>query len=441
MVDTALHLLRTKRFLPIFVTQFLGAFNDNLFKMAMVTIITYELASKMGLDAGILNPLAAGLFILPFVLFSAFAGQLADKYEKSAQIRIIKIVEIGIMILGSISLYFSSIELMFLTLFMLGTQSTFFGPIKYAILPVHLKPNELIGGNALIESATFISILLGNIVGGLLVLADNGVVWTGALTITFAVIGWRSGVLVPKTPRAEPDLKINYNVLSESWRLISRTKKSPTVLHAILGISWFWLFGSFFLAQFPTYAEAIIGGDETVLTMFITCFSLGIGVGSMLCSRLLKGEVSLKFVPLAALCMTAFSFDLYFASGRAVGAEGDSLISLSLYLQSAANWRVLVDFFGIAVAGGVYIVPLYATIQAKAKQNELSRMIAANNIINSFFMVASALLATSLIMLGYTVTEVFLVAAIMNGFVTLLLIFTTKEDIISKAIKPYFKQK
>lgn len=441
MTDTAVHLLKTRRFLPLFVTQFLGAFNDNLFKMAMVTVITYELAVKMGMNAGILNPLAAGVFILPYVLFSAFAGQLADKYEKSHQIRIIKMAEIGIMILGSISLYYSNLYLMFITLFLLGTQSTFFGPIKYAILPAHLKPEELIGGNALIETATFISILLGNIVGGMLILSDDGVLWTSALTLTCAFVGWRTGVLVPKTDRADADLVINYNIIGESWKLIQRMKANTEVMHSILAISWFWLFGSFFLAQFPTYAEAIIGGDESVLTMFIACFSLGIGVGSMLCSRILKGEVTLKYVPLAALCMTAFSFDLYFASGRAVGAENGELISLSLYLQSANNWRVLLDFLGIAIAGGVYIVPLYANIQAKAKKRELSRMIASNNILNSFFMVASAILAAGLITLGFTVTEVFLVGAIMNAVVAILLIKTTNDDIIKLFIVSRFGQK
>ena len=409
--------------------------------MAMVTVITYELAAKMGLNAGILNPLAAGIFILPFVLFSAFAGQLADKYEKSRQIRIIKIVEIGIMLLGSLALYFSDIYLMFLTLFMLGTQSTFFGPIKYSILPDHLRPNELIGGNALVETATFISILLGNIVGGLLVLSDDGVLWTGALTLTCAIIGWRSGAEVPSTVPAEPTLKINFNVFSESWRMISRMGENKPVLYSVLGISWFWFFGSLFLAQFPTYAEAVIGGDESVLTLFIASFSIGIGAGSMLCSRLLKGEISLKYVPLASLFMTVFCIDLYFASSQAVSAKGSELITISTYLQSIHNWRVLVDFLGIAIAGGVYIVPLYTNIQSKARKSELSRMIASNNILNSFFMVGSAFLAAGLIMAGFTVTDVFLVGAVMNGIVALLLIKVTKEDIIKKMLVPLFGQK
>lgn len=441
MTDTAIHLLKTRRFLPLFITLFLGAFNDNLFKMAMVTVITYELAAKMGLNAGILNPMAAGLFILPFMLFSAFAGQLADKYEKSRQIRTIKFIEIGIMALGAISFYFSIVSLMFVTLFMLGLQSTFFGPLKYSILPCHLKPNELMGGNALVETATFISILMGNVVGGLLILTDNGVLWTSALTLTCAFIGWRSGTLVPKTDRADPNLKINYNIFSESWRLIKRVKNNKQVFHSVLGISWFWFFGSLFLAQFPTYAEAIIGADESVLTLFIATFSLGIGAGSMLISRVLKGEITLKYVPLAAFCMTAFCVDLYFASGQAVAVKSDELITISTYLTSVTNWRVLFDFLGIAISGGAYIVPLYTNIQSTSKKNELSRMIASNNIINAFFMVGSAILAASLIMAGFTVTDVFLVGAVMNGVVVLLLVRLITDDVMKKFITSFFGQK
>lgn len=440
-MDTAVHLLKTRRFLPLFITLFLGAFNDNLFKMAMVTVITYELAAKMGLNAGILNPLAAGIFILPFALFSAFAGQLADKYEKSRQIRIIKLVEIFIMLLGSAALYFSSISLMFITLFMLGAQSAFFGPIKYGILPDHLKKNELIGGNALIETATFISILLGNVVGGLLVLTDNGIYWTSALTLTCAFVGWRSGVLVPTTDRADPDLKINFNIFSESWRLIQRSRSNKHVFRSVLAISWFWFFGSLFLIQFPTYAKFVVGADETVLTLFIALFSIGIGVGSMLCSRLLQGEISLKYVPLAAFGMTAFCLDLYFASGQALAAKTDELITISVYLKSFNNWRVLIDFFGIAVSGGLYIVPLYTNIQSKAQKSEVSRMIASNNIVNSFFMVGSALLAAGLIKAGFSVPQVFLVGALMNGVVAILLINTTKDDIVKKFIVSFFGQK
>ncbi len=441
MTDTAIHLLKTRRFLPLFITLFLGAFNDNLFKMAMVTVITYELAAKMGLNAGILNPMAAGLFILPFMLFSAFAGQLADKYEKSRQIRIIKFIEIGIMALGAISLYFSNVGLMFVTLFMLGVQSAFFGPIKYSILPCHLKSNELIGGNALVETATFISILMGNVVGGLLILTDNGVLYTSALTLTCAFIGWRSGAFVPKTDRADPNLKINYNIFSESWRLIKRSKSNKQVFYSVLSISWFWFFGSLFLAQFPTYAEAIIGGDESILTLFIASFSIGIGIGSMLISRVLKGEITLKYVPLSAFFMTAFCVDLYFASGQAVAAKGDQLITISTYLNSATNWRVLLDFLGIAMSGGAYIVPLYTNIQSTSKKSELSRMIASNNIINSFFIVISAFLAAGLIMAGFTVTDVFLVGAVMNGIVALLLVRLIADDVMKKFITSFFGQK
>jgi len=425
-------LLNSRRFLPIFVTLFLGAFNDNLFKIAMLTLITYDLSKVMELNAAILNPLAAGLFILPFALFSSLAGQLADKYEKSKQIRIIKIAEVGIMIIGAISLYYSIVWLMFVTLFLLGLQSTFFGPIKYSILPEHLRSNELVRGNALVETATFIAILLGNIVGGLLVRSDGGLFWTSGLTLVAALTGVYSAFNVPKTTCADPGLTVHANPLTSTSDMIRKLLKDKKVTPIVMLISWFWMFGSLFLAQFPSFTEAVVRGDESVLTLFIGCFSIGIGIGSMLCAKLLKGEVSLKYVPMAALMMSAFTIDLYFASSAAQTQPDAALIGATAFLSAPHNWRIFADLIGIAIASGVYIVPVYTSLQTRSSDHERSRMIAANNIINSIFMVGSAILAMVTLKAGYGIIDIFLVGAALN---LLVVIYLLKQRIQDDALR------
>lgn len=407
-------LLRSKRFLPLFVTQSLGAFNDNLYKIAMLTLITYDLSKHLDLNAAILNPLAAGLFILPFALFSATAGQLADKYEKSQQVRWLKTLEVFIMILGGFALYTNNVLLMFVTLFLLGLQSTFFGPIKYSILPEHLKENELIKGNALVETATFIAILVGNIIGGLLVRGDNGIFWTTGLTLLAAITGLIAALNIPKTKRADPTLTVNYNFITATKDLVKRLLSDKKVVPIVMLISWFWFFGSLFLAQLPSYTEAILGGDESILTTLIACFSIGIGLGSMLCSRLLKGNITLKYVPLAALLISAFTLDFYWISTSAALQKTGVLLALGQWVAEPTSWRILIDLTGIAVSSGLYIVPLYTALQTRSKEKERSRMVAANNIVNSGFMVMSAIAAMAVLKLGGGINEVFLLGGLLN---------------------------
>ncbi len=413
------HLLKTKRFLPLFITQFLGAFNDNVFKNALVILITYTVAEQSALSPQIMITMAAGIFILPFFLFSATAGQLADKHDKAKLIRIIKFVEILLMLGAATGFYLQQVNLLMLVLFLMGTQSAFFGPLKYGILPDQLNENELIGGNALIGTGTFVSILLGTICGGLLIMADNGGLIISGLIIAIALIGWLSSLLIPPTQAADNTITVNYNFFTETHRIIGHIRQNPVVFRAILGISWFWLFGATFLSQFPTFGKNIIGGNEQVVTLFLAIFSIGIGIGSLLCNRLLKGEVAATYVPLGILGMTIFTIDLYFASSRIVAGNAETLIGVAVFLESWANWRVLIDLLGIAVSGGIYIVPLYAIVQDRTAAAYRSRTIAGNNIMNALFMVVSAVTISLMLAHTFTVTEIFLTIAIVNGLVAI----------------------
>ncbi len=418
MTDTSQNLLKTKRFLPLFITQFLGAMNDNLMKQALIVMITFGLLQSSDVSPQILVTMAAGIFILPFFLFSATAGQMADKYEKSAVIRNIKIAEIFIMATAVAGFYFSNTYFLIALLFMMGTQSAFFGPLKYGILPNHLKEEELIGGNALIEAGTFLAILLGTIAGGLLIVADQGVTIVSASLLIVALLGWLASRGIPKANAAEPSLKINANIFQEIWRMVKRARQTRSVFRSILGISWFWLTGATFLSQFPNFAKILMGGDAGVVTLFMITFSLGIGVGSYWCTRLLKGEISAKYVPLSALALSIFTLDLYFAS-RGLQTPASGLVGAMQFLETPANWRILFDLTAISVCGGLYTVPLYAILQNDSDPATRSRTIAANNIMNALFMVVGAIIATLMLAADWTIPQIFLSLAIANGFVAL----------------------
>jgi len=417
MHQNQFHLLKTRRFLPLFITQFLGAFNDNLFKNALVILITFVTAEKAGMNSQIMVTAAAGIFILPFFLFSATAGQLADKHEKSRLVRIIKFVEIVLMILAGVGFYLESVFLLMLVLFMMGAQSTFFGPIKYGILPEHLGEDELIGGNALIEAGTFLSILTGTILGGVLILAPGGIGAVTALVIFFSVLGFAASFYIPKTRPQAPELRIRYNILTETWAILKFAGKNRSVFLSILGISWFWLVGATFLSQFPTFGKFTLGGDEYMVTLFLTVFSIGIGLGSLVCDKLLKGEVDATFVPLGALGMTVFTVDLFFASGGAPVPVSGETLSLARFLGSFAGLRILADLLFISFAGGLFIVPLYAILQSRSEESHRSRSIAANNVMNALFMVVSALGTSAMLAFHFTVPQVFLVVAVLNALV------------------------
>ena len=409
-------LLGQRRLLPLFITQFLGALNDNVFKNALVMLITYKIASDGGYNSQILVTMAAGLFILPFFLFSAIAGQLADRMEKSLLIRRIKMMEIAVMALGAVGLLLTNVWYLLFVLFLMGSQSAFFGPVKYAILPDHLGKDELIGGNAMVEAGTFLAILLGTIGGGLTVLSENGAVIIAFTVVFLAVAGLLASRYIPKAAIADPGLQIDKNILLSTLQIMKKTAESRDVFLAILGISWFWLVGATYLTQFPTLGKEIIGGDEEVVTLFLVVFSVGIAIGSLLCNRLLAGEVSARYVPMAALGMALFAFDLVYATSNVVAIDGE-LLGAAAFLDHVANWRILADLLFIAISGGIYIVPLYSIMQSRSPEASRSQVIAGNNIMNALFMVASALLTLSLLTSGFKVTDVFLFMAIASVLV------------------------
>ncbi|MEH6630265.1 MAG: acyl-[ACP]--phospholipid O-acyltransferase [Halopseudomonas aestusnigri] len=413
-----LHLMKTKRFLPLFLTQALGALNDNVFKNALVVLITYRLADTSALSPQVMVTLAAGLFILPFFLFSALAGQMADKFEKSRLIRIIKYYEIVIMSLAAYGFITHSPNYLMAVLFMMGTQSTFFGPLKYSILPDHMKKDELIGANGLIEAGTFLAILIGTIIGGLVILMDGGIYFISTMILILAIVGVVTSYFIPRAEAAEPSLKLNPNIIAETYNLVKHSAGNRAVFLSILGISWFWLFGATFLAQFPTFAKDVIGGNEQIVTLFLTVFSIGIAVGSLLCNKLLKGEVSAKYVPFGALGLSLFTFDL-FAASSAITISGTTLIGLAEFFTSPDNIRILIDLFLISVSGGLYIVPLYAILQSESSETHRARNIASNNIVNAFFMVISAVGTIGMLKLGLSIPDVFLAIGILNLVVAL----------------------
>lgn len=407
----------SRRFLPLFLTQFLGAFNDNLLKNALVMLITYRVAENTGQNAQILVNLTAGLFMLPYFLFSATAGQFADKVDRAKLTRIVKIVEIVLMAFATIGFYTSSVWFLMFVLFCMGAQATFFGPIKYALLPQHLYEKELLSGNSYVEAGTFLAILLGTIIGGLLILSDNGVRDLSCAMLLCAALGYLSSRFIPQAPAPDPSLKVNYNIVRETLRIIGYSRKDEKVFLCILGISWFWLLGTIFLSQFGPYAKDVVHADEHVVTLFLTVFSVGIGVGSMLCNKLLKGLVHSTYVPLAILAITFFSIDLYYASGSTVYGEVTSLVGISGFLKYSASLRILTDLFFIAMCGGIFIVPLYAMMQVRSPEEQRARIIAANNVINAIFMVAASVIALTLLYFHFTIPQVFLTAALMNAFV------------------------
>ncbi|HEY6610539.1 MAG TPA: MFS transporter [Pseudomonas sp.] len=415
-MSSPLDLLKARRFGPLFATQFLGAFNDNLFKNALVVLLTFQAAQWTTLSVGLLANLAAGIFILPFFLFSATAGQLADKYDKAVLARWTKLLEIVIVLLAGVGFALHSLELLLVSLFLLGLQSTLFGPIKYAILPQHLREDELVGGNALIEAGTFVAILIGTLAGGLLAGVDGGTLWITAGCLLVAVLGYWSSRHIPVAPAPEPGLRVNLNPLVETWHNIGFARENRTVFLSILGISWFWLYGALLLAQFPAYAKDVLGGTETGVTLLLGIFTLGIGLGSMLCERLSGKLVEIGLVPLGSIGLTVFGLDLALASPATAPAAA---LPLGELLQQPHMLRVLFDLFALGLFGGFFIVPMYALMQLRSNPAHRARIIAANNIMNALFMVVGAGAAAALLSGGLSIPTLFAVAALCNAVVAL----------------------
>ena len=405
-----MHLLRTRRFLPLFATQFLGAFNDNLYKSAMVILVTYAVYNDETREATF-NAIAGGLFILPFFLFSALAGQLADSMDKARIIRIVKAAEILIMIGGAAGLLLHNVPLLLLALFAMGVHSSFFGPIKYAILPQHLRRDEVLGGTGLVEAGTYGAILLGTIAGGLL--GRDHFEYAAAGVLLVAVVGRWTGAKVPPAP-PEPDappLKMDWHILRASIALVNATLHIPRLFLAIVAISFFWAMGAILAAQFPPLVKNVLHSDEEVATLFLAIFSVGVAVGSVLINRLLAGRVLAKYAPAAALAMGAFVLHLYWNVRNWPELTGELMDLGAFAAMPRAEW-VMFDLFGVAVAGGMFVVPLYAFLTTTVHKSETARTVAANNIVNSGFMVLSALLLTALVLAGVSVAESLLMVVV-----------------------------
>lgn len=405
-------LLRKRRFLPFFLTQFMGAFNDNVFKNGLLALVTYNAMFQTGVNQDTVNNIGAVAFILPFFLFSALAGQLADKYEKSRLIRYVKLLEIGIMILGAICFYYHMVWGLMLLLFLMGAQSTLFGPVKYSIIPQHLKSGELVGGNALVESGTFVAILIGTVTAGVVSQWEQGPLVLGVLVILFAIVGWFTSTKIPEGLPPSPELKVSFNIWKETLHTLSFARENRAVFLAIMGISWFWFLGASYLTQIYNYTKVDLHGDTSVVTGLLATFSIGIALGSLLCERFSGHKIELGLVPLGSIGLTLFGLDLYFHTQPPVG---DELMGIGAFLQQPQSYRVLMDFMLIGVFGGFYSVPLYAMVQERSEEHHRARIIAAINIMNALFMVVSgiaAMLFLGVMELG--IPEFFLILALMN---------------------------
>ncbi|MCH8306803.1 MAG: MFS transporter [Proteobacteria bacterium] len=410
-------LLGQRRFAPFFVTQFLGALNDNIFRNGLVILITFQGVRIAGMGAGQLANVAGALFILPFFLFSATAGQLADKYEKSRLMRSIKLLEIVLMVLAAFAFVTQSYTVLLAVLFLMGCQSTLFGPVKYAYLPQQLTTDELVGGNALVESGTYMAIIFGLIIGGISVAADyeNQSILASCLVVA-AVFGYLASRQIPSTKPVDPDLKINWNAWTETWHIVGFAREERSVFLSILGISWFWFFGSAMTIQLPAYTLGILNGNEAITTALLVAFAVGVGVGSLLCERMSGHRIELGLVPFGSIGLSLFAIDLFFSQPD---AQVVAVNSVSEFLARPGSWRILIDLSLLGAFGGFYSVPLYALIQDRTERQHLSRVIAANNIINALFMVAAAILAFGVLASGLSIPQFYLILALLNALVAL----------------------
>ena len=423
-MQDALHLLKTRRFLPIFVTQFLGAFNDNLFRTAMVMLVIYGIFGDAEQEATF-SAIAGGLFIAPFFLLSALAGQLADANDKAKIVRIVKTAEIGIMVFGAAGLLLHNIPLLLAALGAMGIHSTFFGPIKYAILPQHMRPDEVLGATGLVEAGTYIAILGGTILGGLLVLerADGSyhAELAAVAVLAVAIAGRYAGGFVPPAPPVDdpeipgfPARGMDWHIVRASITLVNATLHVRRLFLAILSISFFWAMGAVLAAQFPPLVKNSLGSDQTVATLFLAVFSVGVAIGSVVVNWLLRGNVSARYSPASALAMGLFVLDL-FRRVRSWPINPSDLYTIRQFLDLPNSWMVVLDLLGVAIAGGMFVVPLYAFLTTTVPKSETARTIAANNIVNAGFMVAATLILTAAVQLGVTVADSLLIVAVASS--------------------------
>ncbi len=420
-------LLRQRRFAPFFWTQFSGAANDNLFKFAFTVMVTYQLQISW-LPPAMAGLVIGALFILPFLLFSATSGQLTDKYDKTLMIRFVKNLEIGIMLIAAWGFWNDSAAVLLGCTFLMGLHSTLFGPVKFAYLPQVLNERELTGGNGMVEMGTFVAILLGNVVGGLIVaMPEVGRQNVAIACLVLAVVGRVIAHFIPASPATDPGLKVNWNPVTETWRNLKLAHGNIVVFRSLLGISWMWFFGAVFLSQFPSFAKEVLHGNEQVASLLLVVFSIGIGTGSLLCEVLSRRHVEIGLVPLGAIGMSVFAVDLYFASRGLPPADG---LTLSQFLAIGAHWRVMADLALLSLFAGLYSVPMYALIQLRSQPTHRARIIAANNILNALFMIASSVIAGVLLKAGFTIPQIFLFVGLANAVVAFYIFMLVPEYLL-----------
>lgn len=425
-MSDSIKLLGSRRFLPFFLSQLLGAFNDNLFKNGLTILIAFQAANVSQESSHTLVNIAAGLFILPFFLFSPLAGQLADKFEKAMLIRNIKLLEIAIMLFGAVAFIIESTAMLIGILFLMGTQSSLFGPVKYSLLPQALEEQELVGGNALVEFGTFLAILLGLIASVFII--GLGVGSMALAVVLIACIGYWASRSIPTLPAAAPELKISFNLFSQTATIIRDARKNTTVFYSVMGISWFWFIGITYVTQLPNFVRYDLGGNEQVYILLLAMFSIGIGIGSFLCEKLSGRMVEIGLVPLGSLGLTLFGIDIYFNHSPGVS---EALIGPAIFIADSANFRVMLDIIMLGASGGIYIVPLYALVQQRSDQKKRSRIIAANNVLNALFMVIASLYGLFALKSGISIPTLFLIMALMNAAVALF-IFTLVPEFIMR---------
>jgi 1-acyl-sn-glycerol-3-phosphate acyltransferase len=408
-------LLVERRFLPFFLTQALGALNDNVYRNVLIILVTFGVVSGTRLDAQVLTNLAGGVFILPYLLFSGLAGQLADRFDKTFIIRLVKLAEVPIMTLAAAGLAASSLPLLLTALFLLGVHSTFFAPAKYGLLPQVVHDAEIVGANALLEMGTFLAILLGTLLGGVLV-AGGGHGKASLVMLGIAVAGLLTSLAMPRLKPLAPGLRIDWNPWRSTWHSLQVARESRAVLLSLLGNSWFWFYGALVLAQLPLFVKTVIGGNEEVLTLLLVTFSVGVGIGSLLCERLSGGKVEIGLVPLGSIGLTVFALDLALGAPDAPAAAP---LTASAFLAQPGGWRLIIDLGLLGMFGGFYIVPLYALIQERTRREALSRVVSANNILNALFMVAASVFGAVALGNGLTVPQLLLAVAAMNAVVAI----------------------
>jgi len=434
MSDTTSHdhpnqfsLLTQRRFAPFFWTQFLGAGNDNLFKFAFTVMITYQLQVSW-LPPSLAGLAIGALFILPFLLFSATAGQATDKFDKTRVIRFVKNLEIAIMLLAAFGFWSQNVPVLLACVALMGLHSTIFGPVKFAYLPQHLNERELTGGNGMVEMGTFVAILLGQVAGGLLVsIPDVGRHYVAFGCVAVALLGRITAQGVPPSPSSDPGLRINWNPITETWRNLMLARENIVVFRSLLGISWMWFFGAVFLSLFPAFAKEVLHGNEQVASLLLVVFSIGIGVGSLLCEVLSKRHVEIGLVPLGAIGMSVFAIDLYFAS-RSLAPAND--LGLAAFVTMAPHWRVMADLALLSLFAGLYSVPMYALIQMRSQPSHRARIIAANNILNALFMIVSAVGVGALLAAHFTIPQVFLIVGLLNAVVAFYIFMLVPEYLL-----------